>query len=441
MAWSPRVGALIMTDGVSERATIAKITWRLLPLIALGYAIAYIDRVNISFAALQMNRDLGFSATVYGLGGGLFFLSYAALEVPSNMILAKVGARRWIARIMITWGLVSAGMMFVQTPWQFYVMRLLLGAAEAGFFPGVLYYVTTWFPETHRARAITRFYIAVPLGAAAMGAMAGGLLSLDGRLGLDGWQWLFLVQGLPPVLLGFVILVLLPDRPADVRWLSDAEKRWLASRLAADAAGRAGDHPNPFRVLASPVFVALVALNFLCLGSGYAFILSAPEIVRDATGLSAATIGYVAAAASLACASLMLLNGWLSDRTGERALFVAGPLLVEALMLAVLAVSDIPAVVLGAYVVFTICHTAAVSLFFTLPGAVAHPRSAAVGVAAINSLGQVGSFVLPSLWGAAKDATGSYQLGLAAVAVNFVIGALIVLALRSRARRTAPIAA
>src|SRR5204863_1296573 len=198
-----------------------------LPVIAICYGIAYVDRVNISFAALQMNRDLGFSATVYGLGGGLFFLSYALLEVPSNVILQRVGARLWIARIMLTWGVIAAGMMFVQTPWQFYLMRLLLGAAEAGFFPGVLYYVTLWFPESERGRAITRFYFAVPLGAAAMGGMAGALLDLQGTFGLAGWQWLFLVQGAPAILMAAVFWFAMPDKPADAKWLSAEEKAWL----------------------------------------------------------------------------------------------------------------------------------------------------------------------------------------------------------------------
>lgn len=426
-----------MTNGVSERATIAKITWRLLPLIALGYAIAFIDRVNISFAALQMNQDLGFSATVYGLGGGLFFLSYAALEVPSNMILAKVGARRWIARIMVTWGVIAMGMAFVREPWQFYTMRFLLGAAEAGFFPGVLYYVTLWFPEAHRGRAITRFYFAVPLGAAAMGAVAGTLLGMDGILGLQGWQWLFLVEGAPAVLLAGVILVCLPDRPDQVRWLSDAEKSWLTGRLAADAEGREGDHANPFRALASPVFVALVVVNFLCLGSNYAFTLSAPEIVRGATGLTAGVIGYIAAVANLAGAALILANGWLSDRTGDRGLFVAGPMLLAGAALALLAATDAPTAVVVGYALFLVCNTASVALFFTTPGAIAHPRSAAVGVAAINSLGQLGSFVLPSLWGVAKDATGTYHLGLTVAAANFAVSAVIILVLRARARRLA----
>jgi ACS family tartrate transporter-like MFS transporter len=430
---------MTMADDATARAALRKISWRLLPLIALGYAIAYVDRVNISFAALQMNRDLGFSATVYGLGGGLFFLSYAALEVPSNMILARVGARRWIARIMITWGVLAMGMAFVRTPWQFYTMRFLLGAAEAGFFPGVLYYVTLWFPEANRGRAITRFYVAVPLGAAAMGAVAGSLLGLQGTLGLAGWQWLFLAEGLPAVLLSVAILFLLPDDPQQVSWLSTDEKAWLTRRLAIDAAGRAGDHPNPFRALLSPTIAALVAVNFLCLGSGYAFTLSAPQIVKAATGLSADAIGYISAGANLFGAALILTNGWLSDRTGDRGAFVAGPMLVIAAAFALLAATDASGLVIAGYVAFTAFNVAAISLFFTTPGAILHPRSAAVGVAAINSLGQIGSFVIPSLWGVAKDATGTYHAGLAVVAVNFALAAGIILVLRARARQASPV--
>ena len=424
-------------DDALARGALRKISWRLLPLIALGYGIAYMDRVNISFAALQMNRDLSFSATVYGLGGGLFFLSYAALEVPSNMILARVGARRWIARIMITWGVIAMGMAFVKTPFQFYAMRFLLGAAEAGFFPGVLYYVTLWFPEAHRARAITRFYFAVPLGAAAMGAVAGSLLNLNGTLGLAGWQWLFLAQGLPAVLLSVVVFFCLPDRPADVTWLSGEEKAWLVRRLDADGAGRSGDHPNPFRALLTPTIAALVAVNFLALGCGYAFTLSAPEIVKGATGLSAQAIGYVAAGANLLGAALILTNGWLSDRTGERNLFVAAPLLAVAAALGLLAATDGFGAVLGGYVVFTAGNVAAIALFFTTPGAILHPRSAAVGVAAINSLGQLGSFLIPALFGVARDATGTYHAGLAVLAAGYGTAAVIILVLRAGFRRRA----
>src|SRR5665213_3415271 len=219
-----------------RKSALMKMSWRLLPLIGLGYCIAYIDRVNISFAALQMNQDLHFSAAVYGLGGGLFFLSYALFEVPSNLLLVRFGARRWIARIMLTWGVLAVGMMFVRTPMQFYVMRFLLGLAEAGFFPGVIYYLSLWFPNRHRARAISRFYVAWPLSAAIMGALAGALLSLQGRLGLAGWQWLFLAEGLPAVALSGIILVGLPDRARDAAWLSSEEKAWIGAKLADDRA-------------------------------------------------------------------------------------------------------------------------------------------------------------------------------------------------------------
>jgi ACS family tartrate transporter-like MFS transporter len=336
---------------------------------------------------------------------------------------------------MITWGVIAMGMAFVKTPFQFYAMRFLLGAAEAGFFPGVLYYVTLWFPEAHRARAITRFYFAVPLGAAAMGAVAGSLLGLQGTLGLAGWQWLFLAQGLPAVLLSVVVFFTLPDRPSEVTWLSEAEKAWLVRRLDADGAGRSGDHPNPFRALLSPTIAALVAVNFLALGSGYAFTLSAPQIVRGATGLSASAIGYVAAGANLIGAALILTNGWLSDRTGERNLFVAAPLLAVAAALGLLAATDGFGAVLAGYVVFTAGNVAAIALFFTTPGAILHPRSAAVGVAAINSLGQIGSFVIPALFGVARDATGSYHAGLAVLAGGYGLAAVIILVLRARTRR------
>ena len=423
-------------DDALARSALRKISWRILPLIAIGYGIAYVDRVNISFAALQMNRDLGFSATVYGLGAGLFFLSYAALEVPSNMILARVGARRWIARIMLTWGVIATGMMFVQSPMQFYAMRFLLGAAEAGFFPGVLYYVTLWFPEEYRARAITRFYFAVPLSAALMGAMAGGLLGLNGVLGLAGWQWLFLVQGLPAVVMSAVIFFCLPDSPKAVTWLSGEEKDWLAARLEADAAGRAGREHNILRALLSPTVVALTAVNFLVLGSIYAFTLSAPDILRGATGLSAGAIGNLAMIGGLVGAVVMLVNGWLSDRTGERHLFVVAPLVAMAAALALMSLTDAPAAVIGAYLAFSAVYTSALTVFW-LAGGILHPRQAAVGVAAINSVGQLGSFFLPALWGVAKDQTGAYHLGLTVLAVNIVIAAAIMLWLRARARRAA----
>ena len=225
---------LDLTQAAVGRSAMRKATWRLIPLVAVGYGVAYVDRVNISFASLQMNRDLGFSASVYGLGAGLFFLSYAACEIPSNLMLYRVGARRWLARIMVTWGLLAVGMMFVHTRTEFYAMRLLLGAAEAGFFPGVLFYLMQWFPAHIRARTISRFYVSLPLSQVFMGAVAGGLLNLEGKLGLAGWQWLFLVEGLPAIFLSLVFWRMLPDGPKDARWLSAEEHAWIEGRLAAE---------------------------------------------------------------------------------------------------------------------------------------------------------------------------------------------------------------
>src|SRR5271157_4267486 len=208
-----------------------KASLRLIPVIGIGYGLAYIDRLNLSFASLQMNQDLHFSASVYGFGAGLFFIGYALCEVPSNLLLLRFGAKRWLARIMFTWGLLAASMMFVRTPLEFNVLRFLLGMAEAGFFPGVIYYLTLWFPARMRARAVSRFYIALPLSSVVMGSLAGWLLGLGGKLGLSGWQWLFLLEGLPPVLFSLVILKMLPDGPADAAWLTKEEKTWLQRQV------------------------------------------------------------------------------------------------------------------------------------------------------------------------------------------------------------------
>jgi MFS transporter, ACS family, tartrate transporter len=266
----------LLTDDAIGRSALRKASWRLIPLIALGYGIAYMDRLNISFASLQMNRDLHFSASIYGFGAGLFFVSYAACEIPSNLLLYRVGARRWFARIMLTWGLLAMGMMFVKTPVQFYVMRFLLGMAEAGFFPGVIFYLAQWFPAHMRARAISRFYISFPLGSVLMGVIAGALLGLQGKAGLAGWQWLFLVEGLPAVLLSIVFWLYLPAAPVEARWLTEDERQWILRHV------NYGDAVDPHsenvrRVLRDPR-VWQISLLFLCmLTCSYAYTFSAPR--------------------------------------------------------------------------------------------------------------------------------------------------------------------
>ena len=361
------------------RAAVRKASWRLLPLIGLGYCIAYIDRVNISFASLQMNQDLHFSATVYGLGGGLFFLSYALLEVPSNLLLVRFGARRWIARIMFTWGLLAAGMMFVKTPMQFYVMRFLLGAAEAGFFPGVVFYLMQWFPAAHRGRAISRFYIALPLSSVVMGAVAGSLLKLDGQFSLAGWQWLFLVEGVPAILLSAIIIIGLPNSPAEAAWLTDDERTWIVERLSEDKAalGTVPDH-GLLRALFDPRVLQLGACNVFILGSSYAFTLSAPAVLQGATRWSATEVGLVVALTGVLGAFAMVLNGWHSDRMRERHLHTAIPLALSAGAFLALGLSVAPWIVVPAYVVWFVSQMGVQSTFWLIPSDVLHGRSAAV---------------------------------------------------------------
>jgi ACS family tartrate transporter-like MFS transporter len=417
-------------DSAIERSTLTKVSWRLLPLIGLGYLASFMDRVNIGFAAPQMNAQLGFTASVYGFGAGLFFISYALLEIPSNLALARVGARRWLARIMITWGLAAMATAFVRTPLEFYAARFFLGAAEAGFFPGVIYYLSLWFPQAHRGRAITRFYIASPLASLVMGGLAGTLLGLGGHLGLAGWQWLLLVEGAPAVILSVAFLRWLPDLPATVTWLTAEERAWLEARLAADTAAIVAPDHNLLRALLRPPVLALTLANFFYLGPFYAFTLTAPAILMAATGMDAAHVGYLVALAGVAGAGAMILNGWSADRRGEAYLHTALPLLGAAAGFATLALVHTPAAGMIAYLATMAAYYAAISTFWLMPGAIAHPRAQAVTVAAVNCFGQLGSFLFPWLWGLAKDATGGYQAGLAILPAAFLISGGVLLGLR-----------
>jgi ACS family tartrate transporter-like MFS transporter len=428
------------SDAAAGATALRKMSWRILPLMGIGYGIAYMDRINISFAAQRMNADLHFSATLYGLGGGLFFLSYALFEVPSNLLLVRFGARRWIARIMLTWGVLATCMMFVRTPLQFCVLRFLLGLAEAGFFPGVIYYLTLWFPSKYMGRAISRFYVAAPLSKVLMGGIAGTLLGLQGRLGLAGWQWLFLVEGLPAVVMSAVILFCLPDKPAAVGWLTPAEKSWLAQAMTADLvrADRRQDS-SLWTALLNPLVLVFTAVNFISLGGSYAFGLSAPVVLSGATHLDATWVGYVIAAGGVLAAAAMILNGWHSDRSGERYLHLAIPLALCALAFAVLAVTTNPILAIGAYWV-AMCATSAWNpAVWLTPSETISQNAMAVSVAAINSIGIAGAFVGPLLWGMARDATGSYHAGLIAVSAAFLGAAALILLMRHSARQASPL--
>lgn len=417
------------------RSAMGKAFWRILPLILIAYLFAYMDRVNVSFAATQMNEDLRFSATIYGLGGGLFFLGYALFEIPSNLMLVRFGARRWIARIMITWGLLSAAMMFVATPMQFYVLRFLLGVAEAGFYPGVIFYFSGWFPPCHRSRAVSRFFIVSPLASVAMGGMSGWLLALDGIGGLHGWQWLFLVQGLPTVVFGLVVLRYLPDAPATSTWLTPDEKAWIETELAREQAriGAPASHVvlGAFR---NPRVLLLGAIGFLLIAVITTVILNAPLILQAATTLDTKLIGYLVALGGLLGAAAILVLGNHADRNGDRwgAAFRCGIVLAVAVL--VMGLSPSPQLTCIAYLAFaTVCF--AIPMLTSSGWAEAlHVRELAVGAAAINTLSQIGAFLAPYGWGAAKDATGSFELALVVFSVVALLMSALILVLRHRLR-------
>jgi ACS family tartrate transporter-like MFS transporter len=411
-------------SGLPERV-MRKAQWRLLPLLFLAYLIAIVDRANISFAAATMNADLGFTATVYGFAGGVFFISYALLEVPSNVAMMRFGTRVWLTRIMISWGVISAATMFVQTPLQFYVLRFLLGAAEAGFFPAILFYASIWFPAKWRGRAVSRFYVAQPMAQIVMGLVSGPILDLDGMAGLHGWQWLFLLEAIPAIVMGIIIFRTLPDSPATVGWLEPEERQWLTEALAADAAGNTGTrHDSVLRAI-SDRRVLMFGLAWLFFaGAGNAYLVSMPQILGSKTGMDANIIGQIIAIGGGFGVALIIGLGWQSDRRQERFWHVLVPWIVTLAAIGAMAVTTSPIVVIIAALLVAATNLPSQPVFFSALTETLHERHRAVGVAAVNTFGQFGSFLGVSAFGVARDATGSYDLGLAVVAAVMVIGAL-----------------
>jgi MFS transporter, ACS family, tartrate transporter len=416
------------------RSALRKVSLRLLPMLGLGYGAAFIDRVNISFASLQMNRDLHFSSSIYGLGAGLFFLGYATCEIPSNLLLYRFGARRWLARIMLTWGLFAVGMMFVKTPAQFYVMRFLLGMAEAGFFPGAVFYLAQWFPSTMQARAVSRLYLGPPLGSVVMGALAGAVLSLQGTLGLAGWQWLFLVEGLLPILLSLAFLIYLPDTPTEATWLSAEERAWLLSHPKHHATAE-GSHDGLRRALADPLIWKLGLAIFCMLICAYGYSLSAPAILQKVTALSVTKVGYLVAFMGLLNALGLVLNAVHSDRAGERYWHIIIPLLLMATGYLVGGLSMNPFWVVPALTVSTVGFYCTQGILFAIPSSFLNGRSAAAGIAVITTIGIVGGFTGPYWMGLMKDLTGNYQRGLMTLAIPAFAAAALMLAVRGNAQR------
>jgi len=411
-------------------AALAKARTRLLPFLFLLYVVSYLDRINVGFAALQMNAALGFSSVTYSLGAGIFFLGYTLLEIPSNVILARVGARLWIARIMITWGIVSAGMMFVRTPLSFYVLRFSLGAAEAGFFPGIIYCLTRWFPRRERARAIAGFMTAVVIAGVIGGPVSGTLLSLNGAAGLAGWQWLFLVEGLPAIVLGVIVLRALPNDPSEARWLTPDERQALTARLAEEASAASTVHSIGGALTSGRVWL-LAAVYFTIPVALYAMGFWMPQILRTASGGSDALVGWLSAIPYGVAAIGMVIIGRHSDRTGERRWHIALSALAggAAFALTGLVHGIVPSI--AALSIAMLGLASMLGPFWAFATSFLSGIGAAAGIALVNSVGNVGGFVGPNIVGYVQQTTGGFTGGLVTIGVVLAAGGVIVLAVNT----------
>jgi MFS transporter, ACS family, tartrate transporter len=423
------------TDGIAA-AAVGRVSRRLIPFLFLLYILNFLDRVNVGFAALEMNRDLGFGSAVYGFGAGVFFLGYCLFEVPSNLVLYRTGARLWIARIMVTWGLAASAMMLVHTPWSFYLFRFLLGVAEAGFFPGIIFYLTYWYPARERARAYAWFLAAIPVCGVIGGPISGALLGLDGRLGLQGWQWLFLLEGIPSVLVGIAVLWLLPDRPRDARWLPAVERAWLEERLAAEGHDRIAHHGESLRrALGNPMVWWLGLSYFLLVVALYGFALWLPQLVKASGEFTNFEVGMITAIPYAAAAVGMVLAGRNSDRTGERHLHLTLPALVGALGFIAVTRTDSTGLLIAALCLCAFGVLGWLGPFWALPTAFLREQAAAGGIALINSMGAVGGFVGPYLLGDIQERTGEFAPGLLVLAGSLAAAAAIVMGLRATVLR------
>jgi len=416
---------------VNPNQVIAKVSRRFIPFLILCYFLSYLDRVNIGFAALTMNKDIGLSSTAFGLGASIFFLGYFLFEVPSNLILEKTGARIWIARIMITWGILSIGHAFIWNDRSFYVLRFIFGVAEAGFFPGIILYLTYWFPAEVRARIIGMFMVAVPISSLIGAPFSRWILSVVGvgLLGLKGWQWMFIFEGMPTFIMGFVVLAYLTDSPKDATWLSIEERSWLVQRLAAERANKEAIHHFTLKeALTHPRVLALALVYFGVVIGLYSLGLWLPQIVKN-FGASIMETGFLTAIPGLVGALAIIWWTRHSDATGERKWHMIIPSMLGGIALAA---SASVASSTASYVFLTIaagCIYAALPSFWPLPTAMLSGAAAAGGIALINALGNLGGFVGPFFIGWMKDFTGTFASGLYGLAGFMVMSGVIVLIL------------
>ena len=425
-------------DGSLEQATMRRVAWRLIPFICLLYFIAFIDRVNIGFAALTMNKDLGFSATVFGFGAGVFFFGYFLFEIPSNIILDKVGARLWIARVMVTWGFLSGAFAFIQGETSFYVLRFLLGAAEAGFFPGIILYLSYWFPARYRAAVVSLFMAAAPISVLLGSPLSSLLLEMEGLLGLHGWQWMFLIEAVPAVILGIAVLFYLTDLPEKATWLADDQRAWLVAEMEAERAGKqASARHNILSGLADPRVLALALIYFGTSAGLYTLGIWAPQIIKG-LGLSTMTVGLLNAVPPTVAVVAMVLWARHSDRTGERTWHVVIACLAASLGLVLAGGAASVIAVVAALSLVNVGISAAKPPLWAMPTLFLSGSAAAVGIATINAIGNLGGFVGPWVIGWMKDRTGSFSGGLMVVAGLLVLSAVLTLVVARAGRRGAP---
>jgi MFS transporter, ACS family, tartrate transporter len=411
-------------------ALFRKLNTHLMPLLGTCFLAAFLDRVNVGFAALQMQTSLGLSEQVYSLGAGLFFLGYFLFEVPSNLILERVGARFWIARIMVVWGALSAAMMFVRDAYSFYALRFLLGAAEAGFFPGIILYLTQFYPATWRTRAVALFMTA-PALSGVIGAPLSGWLLEHHPPSFEGWQWLFLVEGLPSIVLGVVVWFRLPSRPNDCTWLTDAEKHWIVQRIDHERSSvTTVGKKSAFAALVHPHVLVLCVVYFLLVIGAYGFEFFMPKILKEAFPSSSTTqLGLIAALPPLGSVVAMLLWGRRADRQGTSFQHVLWPAMWAFIGLTIASLGVKPIVALTAAMLAVAGRWSVVPPFWGVATRIVTAGSAASAIALINSVGNLGGFAGPWLMGTLKAQTGSYSAGLQSLACAYVFGALLTFAL------------
>ena len=413
-----------------EKQTMDKVTWRLVPFLMFCYFIAYLDRVNNGFAGASMSKDLGLTAAAFGGAAGIFFIAYFFFEVPSNLALDRFGARLWIARIMLTWGIITGAQAFVQGELSLNVVRLLLGVAEAGFFPGIIFFLTLWFPSRYRARIVGLFMFAIPISTVIGAPISGFILNLEGFQGLHGWQWMFIIEALPALVMSIVVYFYLTDRPKDALWLAPAERQWLQDRLDAERATRERHGAMSwFRSMLDPRVIALGFVYMGCNIPQYGLSFFLPQIVKAFGGLNNVEIGVITALPYAVGAVGMIFWSRHSDKTGERKWHAVIPLGIIVVGLSLAAVMPDPTLKMACLCVAGFGFFAVLPVFWTLPTTFLSGAGAAAGIAAVNSIGNLGGFFGPKVFGWLKDTTGADYASLMFLAACAVIGAVIVLVL------------